>query len=648
MDFEEFVAEVEKAFPDDVTKRYKILLAAYADPKVMDRLREYLLLQTLPDIGTPFSVPQASEIQGPFLIGHTRRGDDVGLQEGAIGEHVYIAGATGVGKTSLMLGLTQQLTEAGYTFTAFDVKRDYAALIKVAPDVYVWRCYQGEPKFNPTFPFTKKEIWLPTIAHILAQAETLLEGSENYVYEAICALDETFGEEPFSLVDLRDYLLFQATRKHSTRERQYLDTTLNRLKSLCTGMPAFDCAEGYPIERRNEVIELPFNPQHRRMFIQAYMAAHILPKIVSGERSSLRHVFIFDECKNIAPRAAERNPAQGVPVMTELVSFAREFGYGIITADQEPKLVSATLLSNCHVRIMMRQSSGEDLATMVNSIGLLDHEQRQYAHSLQRQQAILKIGGSDPFPITIRDFSIARDKNVDPKDLEERMQRLPELPFAPRSDRMRTWLAGEKEKTKGLSAEEERFLSSLFDRPTLGVTERYAHLGLTRYRGNRIKDRLIKEGFLKPLEVYPGRGGTITLLQPLEKTYTHLKSKGRKVKLRGRGNVPHLFWTEQAARAMERQFPTCPVEQEAKVGDHWIDVLVRSDILLGIEIVMSPEISQLESIGKALKEVGRLIVACDPDALDAIKEKASKAFPEDIPRMEFVPVQNYYEPKGSS
>ena len=99
----------------------------------------------------------------------------------------------------------------------------------------------------------------------------------------------------------------------------------------------------------------------------------------------LRNLVVFDEAKAIFPPSW--NPINGFSSMEMMISQAREFGIGVLAADQTAQL-SNMLYANTNLKLLMGLGSGVDLLTAAEAMGL-SAEQRDYAHNLGVGEAVV-------------------------------------------------------------------------------------------------------------------------------------------------------------------------------------------------------------------------------------------------------------------
>jgi hypothetical protein len=104
-----------------------------------------------------------------------------------------------------------------------------------------------------------------------------------------------------------------------------------------------------------------------------------------------------------------------------------------------------------------------------------------------------------------------------------------------------------------LGESETAFLLNVVNHPYHGTVERYRSLGLSRRKGNAIRQGLIDKGLLKIVDI-PTQSGKIVLAELSEKARKHLGSLGHKIPERSRwGGLEHEYWKHKAAERLQNE-----------------------------------------------------------------------------------------------
>ncbi len=95
----------------------------------------------------------------------------------------------------------------------------------------------------------------------------------------------------------------------------------------------------------------------------------------------------------------------------------REYGEGIVLADQCISTLKDVVKSNAYTIIGMSQIGQKDRREMISVLGL-NPDQAQVVNLLDVGQGIIRLGGRYPFPQLIK-FPLVKPKNISEKELDE-------------------------------------------------------------------------------------------------------------------------------------------------------------------------------------------------------------------------------------
>jgi DNA-binding MarR family transcriptional regulator len=335
----------------------------------------------------------------------------------------------------------------------------------------------------------------------------------------------------------------------------------------------------------------------------------------------LQNVIVFDEGKKVWDRNKELGPAEGIPTITSIISLVREFGVGIVVADQDPWIVSQSLLDNSGTKLCLPLGSGKAVREMAYAMGLTP-EQRDFLHRLQVGQACVRVAGAEPFLIVIPEVAI--DKNVRDDEVRARAERLlGELGVQPRVQ------MDASESDEGLDNRASRMLEHIALHPLLSVTERFVALGLSAWAGERALDELIKAGLVTPATIHRGgRGGRAKYLELTPKARQLLQEDGVEMQWQGRGGIKHLYWQHRICESFRSRGYFSDIE--VSLGDFFLDVFAsdHGGRRIGVQVVTG-ELDSYEWVGfrKALEAgLDELFVACEA-------ENAKQAIEARLPEM---------------
>jgi len=277
-------------------------------------------------------------------------------------------------------------------------------------------------------------------------------------------------------------------------------------------------------------------------------------RMSQNERGKLRHIIVFDEAKRIFDVNKERRPVEGIPNIDILTSRIREFGEGLIVADQEISKLTDSIKANSFTKVIFRLGSGKDIEDAARSIGL---ERKDFIGKLNTGEAIVKAGKLNPFLVKIPFAGV--EKGRADSGLKSRFgsSSLPNLPIRV-SDK--------------LSRDEKTFLQDVHFCPLSLLTERYRRLNLNPKIGNRIKQKLTAPGLVKERVIVDGRKIVLLELTPKGALVIGVNPK----KSWRKGGVEHQYWVCKIAEDYRKK--GYQVEEEVPTGNgKAIDLVAEKD-----------------------------------------------------------------------
>ncbi|MCC6968806.1 MAG: ATP-binding protein [Phycisphaerales bacterium] len=153
-------------------------------------------------------------------------------------------------------------------------------------------------------------------------------------------------------------------------------------------------------------------------------------------------------------------------------------------------------------------------------------------------------------------------------------------------------------------------LRHIAEHPLVGVAARYDALGLSRRKGDALKDALVQHGALRPVSV-PIPRGRVLLLELTEDGRDAAHALGATIAA-VHGSLPHAYWQQQAADLLHAQ--GWSVGTEVIRNDHAFDVLATRgdhDLALEVETGKSNWLSNLAAL-EAVNATHRAVLWLDP------------------------------------
>ena len=309
-------------------------------------------------------------------------------------------------------------------------------------------------------------------------------------------------------------------------------------------------------------------------------------------------LFLFDEAKGIVGRANKEF------VVKDLVSKVREWGIGLVCADQMPSEIGQFLFSNIGTLIFFRHSDGNDLRRLQYSSGATP-EQIRANYELQPGEAIVRLTKSKDLHQIKVPFQ-ETDKFIRRQELDQIMApRIADLSreviSVPVPDQHTSEVQPSDSPTNALDEDERRFMTALaanFERPQ---SEIFQELGIGSGAGHRLKQRLLLKKMISAAPTSLGKGGRHAIyLVPsplaLERLDIDLERKGRG------GTLHQYFQAKIQRRCSEIGFRAIVEENRSGTGEAPDVGLERNGKSVAVEIcVTSKPATEAANIEKNLR-----------------------------------------------
>jgi hypothetical protein len=336
--------------------------------------------------------------QTHILLGKAKRGGDpVWHLIIELLKHVLLLGRTGAGKTTLLYWIVAQLINRCGIWL-FDRKKDFRHLLRVFPDEILVFDVMQDFKCNPLQPppYSHPKTWASMLTWFYCKVYNFLDVGQSMMFTELHKLYEQRGvydgstDYP-SFLDLLERIKALKLNRYSNLARTQ-DSLCSRIEMLLamTGS-CYDCCVGYALEdfkdktvvlEGDSVMESTFN-----FMVNYFLAWLFCYRIGKGERGNiLRNLVIFDEAKAVF--SPFENATLGFDPIVFMVSMLREFGVGIVAADQTAQLNNA-IFANSQLKVLFSLGSGEDLVKAARSMGL-SAEQAAFTRGLGVGEAVMR------------------------------------------------------------------------------------------------------------------------------------------------------------------------------------------------------------------------------------------------------------------
>lgn len=638
------------------------------------RVSEYLkpLLFQLEVDPNPFEpVSDENLLYGEILIGREKRfGSDFGLNLNELNEHLLIAGRAGAGKTTLIYIIIAHLIKYGVPFWAFDFKQDFRHIAKVGEVlVFDWQSF----RFNPLRPpvGVDPKIWMQAFTNVFCQVYWLLSASKSIILQNVDKLYREYGVFEGSnvfptILDLRDSLKTHVLPKRGFKEVSFLESAQNRVtECLLSFQDMVDCDQGYSIEDlldKNVVVELEGLLVENQSFLLTILLRYVFQyRLSNAQRSQLKHVFLFDEAKSAYSKNREFTKELGVSEIAQFTSMIREFGEGLVVADQMPTELADSIKANVYTTICMSQSGGANVEEMSKAMGLTP-EQADVCRVLEADkttgifEAIVKLNGrwQQPFVIKIAPAQIVKDVSdaelrrlMEPVLEELQQEVIPRTPYQQFLNAKRE--AEEEQKAEARQARREetkkkeaiedniliKILTNIREHPFIDQKTRIEMLNLPSSASTT--DKLFKELAKRDLvtvhRIGLGRGKSTRVLYEITEKGRQFASMD-KISIPGKGSFKHQFWQHIIKKHYDDLGYNAEIEK--RYGSKNVDVGFEQDgKRIAVEVELTPD-NLIENIEKDLD------AGCDEIIIAVPNQKAIISYNKMLPARDEELVSHLY------
>ncbi len=444
-------------------------------------------------------------------------------------------------------------------------------------------------------------------------------------------------EPPFPSLHELESLIQSDTMSYARKQSNYRDTVLNRLEAMnLVAGTVFDCSQGYSVGElleRNVVFEFDGLSRDVQNFLMEVLFAYVYEyRLAKNQRGTgLNHLFFLDEGKRVFSVYKERQSESGIPEIDELTAKMREFGEGLVVADQEASKLTDSIKANTYTKFLLSTGDRKQCDAVTESMNL-SKRQRECAQELGVGEAVVQSGSSDPVPVDLHEYRL--EKSVSDKRLEnlmaEKWNRLsfqerrvtPEFSSATGSreaEKESSVPDDPKQHEAELSNEADRLLEDIVESPFKPLTKRYQRFS-SSYKGNKAKNQLVDHGVVIERHVKT-QTGKRKLLELTEKGRNYIEEQLElELERTGRGGVVHRYWQKQVKEAFENAGWTAKREMfDADVYVH----LNNSELV--VEVAMGNNQREIEHVEKHLEKFDTVWITCrNPEILDGLKQRVEE------------------------
>lgn len=568
------------------------------------------------------SPPSEAEARGVLRLGSVVFESEkwqVGLRHSDVMQHVAIFGRSGAGKTNAVFGLLQQLSDKRIPFVFLDWKRTGRHLmphLRGRTELFTPGRSLSPFTFNPFLvpPGVEANTYLLQVSDVLTRAYQLGVGSRSLIERSLRQC-YTASRAPA----LFDVMAALRGLPEPERVRAWKISGLRALESLeLAGLTTKDAVAQEAVVQTmlagQTIVELNGLSSQSKAFLVPLIALWIYSaKLASNARERLELVLVLEEAHHVL-RADARG---GETVMTMLLRQCRELGIGIVIVDQHPHLMHP-VVANAATTILLNLRDPRDVKRGSELVGLSERD-RRFVNQLPVGDGVVRLERVDrPFLVRFPLVSVEKGSVTDAEvsrllrgNTSGSVRKTPEEPECGRFPRI---LASDD----ALSADELAFVCDVLTHSEDGVRARYARLGWSADRGNRVKRRLVEGGVLEAASVPVGRSRKVVLRVS--------GAAGRRLGLEdwshgGRESLAHAYWKARWAKEYRRRGYEVRVEVERERSEGRMDVLaVRGAERVALEVETGRS-DVVANVRRDLREgVSRVVVvATDAEARQKVE-----------------------------
>ena len=632
MDILRLARKLEPLIPEKIG--HLLRARELADPELQTLIDRQIITLARQELGDYhdkllLSLPPESKVKGALKLGRVVYEKEkwlAGITKAELLQNMAIFGRSGSGKTNCTFILLEQLAEKGIPFLYLDWKRTARHLLpRLGKKVKVYtlgRSLSPFP-FNPFIPppGLEKHLYINHVVDTLASAYTLGDGARSILQKALDTCYEDLDRWP-SIEDVLKVVEEMETKERSSGWKisairalesvQYAQITNSDqnsqnalVENLCHG---------------STILELDGLNHGAKKFIIPLLCSWIYYyRLARSDREKLRLVIFIEEAHHVFYRQEQRAK---VSLMDVLMRQCREVGIAMVVIDQHPHLISSAVLGNTYTTVCLNQKDPSDI-NKAAGLCLLDAEDKKHLSMLPVGRGIVKLQDKwqSPFLVQFPLMDIRKGAVSD-----EMIQR---YSADARTDSTLTasegtGMHGFRQVPPGDRGLEQRGLSFLEDvivHRNDGVTARYERLGMRVETGTKIKEQLIREGWLDSQVVPQGRTRKVIL----RLTKDAKEALGVGVVGSRKESLAHEYWKRFYAKKFKEQGYEVSIEAP-RIGGR-VDVLaIKGGEQIGIEIETGKS-DVVKNVRNGLRSgfTRILVVATDLQAFDKVEKQLTKA-----------------------
>lgn len=362
-----------------------------------------------------------------YHLGRTDSRSPVEFKVDDLTKHLFVAGASGVGKSNFCYLLLDRLAAHGVGALIIEpAKGEYSRVLGGRPG---WHVYGVDAQRSPVLrinPFAFPDSMSPT-QHI----ERLLDifNAAWPMYSAMPAilkdaLETVYLDKGFDLVtgyrpegtefpcfrELLDALpkVINASAYSAEVKGNYTGALVTRVKSLTNGIYGVifgkDEIGDAALFDGSVIVDISqIGSEETKSLIMGVIVMRLMEyRISQGSMNApLSHVTVLEEAHHLL-RGSTAASAEGanmraasVEMISNAIAEMRTYGEGFVIADQSPAVMDPSAIRNTQTKVFFMQQEGEDRRIAGNSLSLTPDQQQELARLTTGVAAVYQTGWSD-------------------------------------------------------------------------------------------------------------------------------------------------------------------------------------------------------------------------------------------------------------
>lgn len=360
----------------------------------------------------------------------------VNLRIDDLTKHLFVAGATGVGKSNFCYQLLDQLAAQGIKILIIEpAKGEYAGVLGGKEGFHVFGADAMRSPLLRINPFAFPE-GISTTQHIerllsiFNTAWTMYDAMPAILKDALEKIyldrgfDLYFGGKPDgaqfpSFSDLLEALpeVIQSSAYSNEVKGNYTGALVTRVKSLTNGLYRMIFSRNEIGDEilfgENVIIDISrIGSAETKALVMGILTMRLTEyRMCEGKvNSPLRHITLLEEAHNLLRRNNSATAGGGdlkaasVEMITNAIAEMRTYGEGFIIADQSPSVLDLSVIRNTHTKVFFMLPDKNDREISGDSLTLTEPQKRELARLSPGVAAVYQNGWTSSVLCKINHF----------------------------------------------------------------------------------------------------------------------------------------------------------------------------------------------------------------------------------------------------